>query len=224
MKMSVLTGLAGVGLVALFAGPTMAADIPPVKAPAVKVQPAYNWTGCYGGMHFGSVFTQQDWGVNGSDDDGGLVVGGQVGCDYQFSNWVIGAQGDLAWSNASGTHADGVTPALTDEWKTNALGSVTGRVGYAFDQLLPYAKAGTAWRHDNYDINEAITASETRNGWTVGGGFEHTVTRNLSMFFEYDYYDYGTRTVGFASGPIDIKDRESVVKVGANWRFNLGNQ
>jgi outer membrane immunogenic protein len=221
MKTSLLAGL---GLVTLFAGPVMAADLPAVKAPVVKVQPVYNWTGCYGGAHFGALFVQQDWGTLGAGDDGGLVLGGQLGCDYQVSNWVFGVQGDLAWTDASGTHPDGLAPAtLTDEWKANWLGSVTGRVGYAFDQLLPYVRAGAAWRHDNYDIsggNTTPTASGTRSGWTVGGGFEHTITRNLTMFVEYDFYDFGTRTVGFTSGPVDIKDRESVVKVGANWRFH----
>jgi outer membrane immunogenic protein len=219
MKTSLLTGL---GLITLFAGPVTAADLPAVvKAPVVKV---YNWTGCYGGFHFGTVFTQQDWGLDGSDHDGGLLLGGQLGCDYQIANWVVGVQGDLAWSNAGGSHADGLVPAFTDEWKTKSLGSVTGRVGYAFDQLLPYVRAGSAWRHDNYDISLAnvtvATASETRSGWTVGGGFEHTITRNLSMFLEYDFYDFGTRNVGFTGGAIDIKDRESVVKVGGNWKFH----
>jgi outer membrane immunogenic protein len=177
-----------------------------VKAPAAKPVPAYSWTGCYGGVHFGSLFSQQDWGPRGSDDDTGLVLGGQLGCNYQISSWVFGVQGDLAWSDASGTHADQVSTALTDEWKTDSLASVTGRFGYAWDRLLAYGKGGGAWKRDKY----------------VGGGFEYAIISNLSMFFEYDFYDFGTKTVGFSgvSQPVDIRDRDSVVKLGGNWKFS----
>jgi outer membrane immunogenic protein len=220
MKSSLLVSL---GLVPLFASPIMAADLP-VKA---KAPPAlYNWTGCYGGAHFGSLFAQKDWGALGSHDETGLLVGGQLGCNYQVSTWVFGVQGDIAWSDASGTNVDQVSGG-TDQSKIDSLASVTGRVGYAWDRLLTYAKAGGAWTHDKYDIfnNTTVSASETRSGWTVGGGFEYAIVSNLSMFFEYNFYDFGTRTIGFttvagSSQLVDIRERESVVKVGANWKFN----
>jgi len=220
--------LVGLGLVPLFASPIMAADLP-VKSKAPPPLPLYNWTGCYGGGHFGSLFEQKDWGALGSHDGTGLVVGGQVGCNYQISTWVFGIQGDAAWSDTSGSHTD---PAgLTDQSKIDLLSSATGRVGYAWDRLLTYAKAGGAWTHDKYEMltipdNLTVaTASETRSGWTVGGGFEYAITNNLSMFFEYNYYDFGTKTVGLTSVTtgatqlVDIRERESLVKVGANWKI-----
>jgi outer membrane immunogenic protein len=221
MKNSVLAGL---GLVSLFAGPVMAADLP-AKTPYVKAPPAYvySWTGCYGGVNFGSVFVQQDWGVLGADRDTGLTLGGQAGCNYQISSWVFGIQGDAAWSDASGTHTDNVSSTdvntVTDQWKKDMLASVTGRAGYAWDRLLAYGKGGAAWTHNKYDISGGPTASETRDGWTVGGGFEYAITNHVTMFFEYDFYDFGTRTVSFGGQPVDIRDRESLVKVGGNWKF-----
>jgi outer membrane immunogenic protein len=217
MKNSVVAGL---GLVSLLAGPAVAADLA-VKAPVAKVSPVYNWTGCYGGANFGSQFTQSDWGVYGSDDNSGLVVGGQLGCNYQVSTWVFGVQGDADWSDASGTHTDTLTGA-TDEWKTRWLASVTGRFGYAWDRMLFYTKGGAAWINDKYTTYDTgNSASGTRDGWTVGGGFEYAITSNLTMFFEYDYFDFGTKAVGLTSvaGPVDIRDRDSVVKIGANWKF-----
>jgi len=149
--------------------------------------------------------------------------------------WVVAIQGDIAWADTSGSHADQVNVdpatglALTDQSKIDLLSSVTGRVGYAWDRLLTYAKGGGAWTHDKYEIlnNSNVTfatASETRSGWTVGGGFEYAITNNLSMFFEYNYYDLGTRTVSFTSTAglsqsVGIRERESFVKVGANWKF-----
>jgi outer membrane immunogenic protein len=219
MKSSLLLSY---GLVPLFASSVMAADLP-VKAKAPLAP--YNWTGCYGGAAFGSVFGKNDWGALGSHDETGLLVGGQLGCNYQISTWVFGVQGDGAWSDASGSHADNVS-GLTDQSKIHSLWSVTGRVGYAWDRLLTYAKAGGAWTHDRYEMlfpdnTTFATASETRSGWTVGGGFEYAIISNLSMFFEYNYYDFGTRTIAFTPPQlVDIRERESVVKVGANWKFS----
>jgi outer membrane immunogenic protein len=229
MKNSLLSGLglvAGVGLVSLLVEPTTAADLA-VKTKAPAPVQLYNWTGCYGGAHFGSQFVQQDWGAHGGGDDTGLMVGGQLGCNYQISTWVFGVQGDINWSNATGTHPDQVSLlGLTDEWKKDSLASVTGRFGYAWDRLLTYAKAGGAWSHDKYDTLVTATgapfssASATRSGWTVGAGFEYAITNNLSMFFEYDFYDFGTKTIDFSAlQSADIGDRESIVKVGGNWKF-----
>jgi outer membrane immunogenic protein len=224
MKSSLLVGL---GLVPLLASPIMAADLP-VKTKAPPPPALYNWTGCYIGGQFGSLFEQEDWGLLGSHHGTGLLAGGQLGCNYQISTWVFGVQGDIAWSDTSGSHTDLVS-GLTDQSKIDLLSSVTGRFGYAWDRLLTYAKAGGAWTHDKYDMLFAdnttfASTSETRSGWTVGGGFEYAITYNLSMFFEYDYYDFGTRTVNFtsvtgASQLVDIRERESAVRVGANWKF-----
>jgi outer membrane immunogenic protein len=215
------------GLISLFAGPVIAADLPVKAAPPPAL---YNWTGCYGGGHFGSLFEQSGWGALGGHDATALLLGGQAGCDYQISTWVFGIQGDAAWSNLSGTHPDQVNVGLTDQTKIDLLSSVTARFGYAWDRMLFYAKGGGAWTHENYQIQFADTAtfasaSGTRSGWTVGGGFEYAITNNFSMFFEYDFYDFGTQTISFApaagsSQLADIRERDGVVKVGGNWKFN----
>jgi outer membrane immunogenic protein len=49
--------------------------------------------------------------------------------------------------------------------------------GSAWDRWLLYAKGGAAWAGDEYSaiiplFNEQSEASETRPGWTVGGGIE----------------------------------------------------
>jgi opacity protein-like surface antigen len=42
-----------------------------------------------------------------------------------------------------------------------------------------------------------FNASETRLGWTVGGGLEWAFWDNWSAKLEYDYLDFGTRNVTF---------------------------
>jgi outer membrane immunogenic protein len=101
-------------------------------------------------------------------------------------------------------------------------------------------KGGGAWERDDYAVvtnslatfqppgTVVETAGETRPGWTAGFGVEYAITNYLTVFAEYDYYDFGTRTNTFVvtrtgnTTNIDITERKSVAKVGLNWLFNFG--
>jgi opacity protein-like surface antigen len=76
MKSSLLLSL---GLLPLFASPIFAADLPVnAKAPLAL----YNWTGCYDGAQFGSMFAQKDWGAFGSHHETGLTPPGRISIRY----------------------------------------------------------------------------------------------------------------------------------------------
>jgi len=67
-------------------------------------------------------------------------------------------------------------------------------------------------------------ASETRLGWTVGAGVEWAFWDNWSVKLEYDYLDFGSRTVTFndpllGAATISVSERISEVKLGVNYRF-----
>jgi outer membrane immunogenic protein len=214
---------------AAWVGSAAAADMATMKAPAYT--PPYSWTGCYGGINFGSVFEKDVWSgtaVSSSYGTTDLLLGGQIGCNYQVGTWVFGIQGDYDWTNATGSGPDLSNPAgLTDQTHVNSYGSVTGRLGYAMDRWLPYFKGGGAWTHDAYSAIVTIpnipfsSASGTRSGWTIGGGLEYAIVSNLSIFIEYDYADFGTRTLTFNSAALpsaSIRETDSIVKVGLNWK------
>jgi outer membrane immunogenic protein len=108
---------------------------------------------------------------------------------------------------------------------------VTGRVGYAWDRFLGYVKGGGAWEKDEYTgtfPGLIGTASQTRSGWTVGVGGEYAFTYNLSGFIEYNYYDFGDKSVtlvnqfGGTYYAANINDQKSVLKIGLNWKFGKG--
>jgi len=116
---------------------------------------------------------------------------------------------------------------------SDQLGSVTGRLGYAFGPTLLYAKGGYAWK-DSDNINASVggvpvgftTDSNHRDGYTVGAGLEYMFAPNWSAKIEYQYYNFGSTT--FVTGPADIvgtrfKDDENTVKAGINYRFNWAN-
>ncbi len=142
-----------------------------------------------------------------------------------------GFQGDYGRSYLTETASDNFVSVLTDQTKVDSLGSVTGRFGLVWWRLLTYVKGGVGWSRDEFNTFNTTSnatfpiAGITREGWTAGGGFEYAIVSNLSMFIEYDLYDFGTRTEAIttvSSGPLQniaIRERESVVKVGLNWTF-----
>src|SRR6266404_3776070 len=113
----------GVALVLASVGPVGAADMTVKAPPIVSPPPVYSWTGCYGGGHIGGLWARKDWTLQfpdpvtplGSHDANSLLGGLQAGCDYQFANrFVVGIQGDYAWSDATGSHID-VVDATRDQ-------------------------------------------------------------------------------------------------------------
>ncbi len=242
--------LSTVVLAVSFAAPAIAADLAR-KAPPLAPVYVFNWSGCYIGGNLGGMWVQKDYSLTsvntnlggivfanpigfGGHDASSWLAGLQAGCNYQApgSNWVFGIQGDYDWANADGSHADPFGGLTTLQSNTKSLASVTGRVGYAWDRFLGYVKGGGAWERDNYTwfvtANPGIStsASETRGGWTLGIGGEYAFTDWVSGFIEYDYYWFGTRSVGFPVGPVsvnfDVEERKSVIKAGINFRFGGG--
>ena len=239
------TLLIGTAALIALASAAVAADMRTVlpKAPAIAA-PAWSWTGCYAGGYAGGLWTSKtDWIVRtpggaffgqslGGHDAASWIGGVQAGCDYQFAGrFVLGIQGDYAWTDAVGRHASAREIGVAYHSKTEALTSVTGRVGYAFDRLLGYVKGGGAWERDQYRattiiLGTAYTARTTRSGWTVGVGAEYAFTDFLSGFVEYNYYDFGARRIGLTPQVaglrpafVEIGDTTSVVRAGLNVRF-----
>ena len=119
--------------------------------------------------------------------------------------------------------------------KTDWLASVTARLGYAWDprwlrlrqrRSRPGPTTSTPW-----DYLGTWAASETRSGWTVGGGLEWAFADNWSAKLEYQFYDFGTKDLAFfssdfAGGPTtvveSVKQQIHTVKLGLNYRFALG--
>ena len=110
----------------------------------------------------------------------GGVIGGQIGCDYQFaSTWVVGIEGAASGSTMNGGKTVGLplgnpgdSAVLTA--RTDFLPSVTARLGYAMDRLLFYAKGGVAWAGDKYTVTGGFGGTgfgfeglDTRTGWTA---------------------------------------------------------
>jgi len=223
--------LGTVALVALGATvPALAADLAPrtyTKAPAYAA-PIYNWTGFYIGGHVGGAFAGDN---NPVGSDGRFLGGIQGGADYQFAtNWVLGIEAQYSWmsNNNNGVLFPG---GVLVNSNSDQLGSVTGRLGYAWGPALLYAKGGYAFKDSNNltasfgGVPVAFTTdSNHRDGYTVGAGLEYMFAPSWSAKLEYQYYNFGNTTfltgVGLAGNR--FRDDENTVKAGINYRFNWG--
>lgn len=215
----------------VFAAPAFGADLPArtyAKAPANTVPDiVYDWTGFYVGGHIGGALAGPD---SLERHSGRFLGGAQIGFDRQFApNWVIGSELELSGLAGSSGHRVLFPSGTLVTDKTNLIGSVTARLGYAWGPVLLYAKVGSAFR-DNTDIRAsaggvpvAVTANGLHElGITAGGGFEYRLAPNWSARAEYQYYNFGDGH--FASGPAALVgskfwNDEHTVKLGVNYRF-----
>src|SRR5262249_23336993 len=133
-----------------------AADIPYVTSPApVDVLPS--WAGFYLGGQVGYGGDSVRWRNLGAsaffsplnsvtrDRGSGVIGGGQLGYNFQYNRLVFGIDGSASAADFDRSFASPYFPA-TDVWSSRLtwLTTVTGRVGYGFDNWLPYVKGGFA--------------------------------------------------------------------------------
>jgi outer membrane immunogenic protein len=243
------TALAGI-----MTGPAVAADMP-LKAETPFIE-RFSWTSCYLGGHLGGGFAHKDItdpvqlvqdsflgagstvGVTTvSPSPNGVVIGGQIGCDYQFaSSFVVGVEGAVSGSTMKNSRMVGLPLGNPDtalvRASTDFLPSLTARIGYAFDNVLLYAKGGAALAGDRFNVTGSFVGApfafeglDNRFGWTVGGGVDWAFSHHWSANIEYDYYQFGHGGIlmsdginGFA-GIVDVKQTVQVVKVGLNFHI-----
>jgi outer membrane immunogenic protein len=239
------------GAVALVIGAAGMASGADLKAPITKAPPPvaiYNWTGFYVGAHVGGAWGPKDWSdpegfvslpgtPMGSHDVSGAIAGGQVGFNWQApgSNWVLGVEGQMSWADLNGDHI--FDEDLLSKTKVRWLATVAGRLGYAWDRVLLYAKGGVAFVRDKHqfaDLDDGVvdptfnfTGDKTRTGWMVGGGIEFALGGNWSAKAEYNYMDFGNKAVTFTGVPpttngpfrFDIDQQIHAAKFGINYRF-----
>jgi len=203
-----------------------AADLRPAPAPVMPtkappfVSPVFDWSGFYIGVNGGG-----GWGHSRSDLTGGFntsggVVGGTAGYNAQFGSWVLGFEGDLDWSNIGGTSNAATCPGCGVQ--NNWLGTARGRIGYAFNNFLPYVTGGLAVGDVNATAPGFPGLTNTQVGWAAGGGIEYALTRNWSAKVEYLHVDLSRLDCGVSCGgaPTDnVSFHDNLVRGGINFRF-----
>jgi outer membrane immunogenic protein len=214
--------LAAIGLLGLAATNAEAADLPrampPTRAPAFV--PGYSWNGFYLGINGGGAFGHSDWSGFGSDTDvSGGLVGVTAGYNWQSGQWVFGLEADIDWANTKGDFTNAACPTGC-ETKNTWLGTARGRLGYAFDRVMPYITGGAAFGEVKATQFGVGGVSDTNVGWTVGAGVEAAIVANWTAKLEYLYVDLGDVSCAAclpAASNVDF--RSHVVRAGLNFRF-----
>ncbi len=244
MRCRKLTLVAAVSVVVM-AESAGAAELP-VKAPAAMS--AYHWSGFYAGGNLGYGRSHADWtnresapaatffdaipGDTASNSMSGGMGGGQIGYNYQAGRWVFGIEAMLDVSAIKGSQTTTVG-AADDQLETDikALLLATGRLGYAWDNVMLYGKAGIAAARITASATDDIAPttgagsdSKWRSGPTVGLGFEYGITANVSLAIEYDYIHLTSASYQLGGGAgsylwdVDARDIHLAV-ARLNYRF-----
>jgi outer membrane immunogenic protein len=198
-----------------------------LRAKVASADP-HDWSGLYVGLNggYGAGKTTGDLLPNnffGNEDVDGGLFGGQIGFNYQISHLILGVETDLDWANVHGSNAAG---GFTDEAKVKTLGTVRGRIGYAWDNIMLYGTGGFAWGRlsDGCDACGVPEEVHTLAGYTVGAGIEYGITTNLSARAEYLYVhldptDYFTLAGFGCVGGCSLGSDVNIVRLGLNWRL-----
>ena len=235
----------------LLAGAASAADLPLRSAPPVyePVAPVFTWSGFYAGTLTGYGFsdnqrvrtigtTPATIGALSSgrrpllrriDADDMTSVGGGIGYDHQFTpgaGLVVGVAADATLMDL-GRRRGYVGPAAFGSEATafrsqlDWLGTVRGRVGYAFDRVLVYGTGGFAYGNTLY---RAAFADAGRNfsqlgqfdgmstGYVYGGGIEYALPTD-SILAKFNLLSY-----------LNLIQSQAVTVKAEYLRYDLGSK
>lgn len=202
--------LLAAGAVMATAMPALAGDLPLQRNSYYQPQPAaalFNWTGFYVGANAGYA-----WGKAIGGDPSGGVIGLTGGYNYQFSpNMVIGAETDIAFSNADTSRPAG-------KFESDYIGTLRARLGYSVGNVMFYGTAGAAYGKGELSVG-GLTSDQTHWGWTIGAGVEAMLTQNVSAKFEYLYVDLSDRNYATIGGPVNVGYTTNLLRGGVNYRF-----
>ncbi len=201
----------------------------------VDADPLY--TGAFGG----NFYYPPGGSYSFSDDQ--LGGGIQAGLDRQWGSFVIGLAGEIAYLGFDKTIEDpNFLPSpffdgrAVTTFKGKWYGSLTGRVGVAWNRVLLYARGGFAVLHAEATTVDTCgrgpcgvltidaKGDDPMFGWTAGGGAEVALNNNLTFGAEYRYFDFQALKVsGIASNLLlysqDIEFDFHQVRAFVNYRW-----
>jgi outer membrane immunogenic protein len=204
-------------LIVLGIAPAAAADLaarPYTKAPAAAIA-INNWTGFYLGAMGGYAQENADaFALSGG------FAGGTAGYNWQTGNMVLGLEVDGAWADVGATV--NLVPGFASlDYTIRSMGTVRGRVGYAFDSVLIYGTGGYAWSNNRLTgtvLGLSASDSKFHSGWTVGAGVEVMFAPKWSVKAEYLYKSLESATYFNGTFPVGTINLNSV-QVGVNYHF-----
>jgi outer membrane immunogenic protein len=185
------------------AGAASAADYPRTTPYPLS---AYNWSGPYLGGQLG-----YQWGsaTNSSAKPSGIAGGVRGGYNWQTGAFVLGGEAEVDLSGAQDRFASW---KFSNPW----FGTVRGRLGYAFSNVLVYGTLGLAFGEGKVELG-GLSESRLHTGWTAGAGMEVALIGAWSARVEYLFVDLSDRPYGLTGTNHGFES--SLFRIGVNYRF-----
>lgn len=222
-------------LVGASIGQVVAADLytppAPQPAPAFTPEPTGLRSGFYVGANTGlmrgifdvTVVTLPDPPFSGY----GAIYGTQAGYDYYGDGFMVGIEGDVGLTSLHHDTIDTFNAKNATDmiW----LATLRGRLGTPVtDNVLIYATGGLAVagirmeRGPDAFGRRPGDQTNTHFGWTVGGGMEFAITKNLLLRGEYLYMDLDEQRyrVSNVLPQIDNTYSGHMIRTGLNYKFD----
>ncbi|MFW2544102.1 outer membrane protein [Primorskyibacter sp. 2E107] len=156
----------------------------PTPVTVAPVVPVSDWTGPYAGLSFGNLSMD-----SGGVEEDGMIYGLFGGYDYDFGQFVAGAE--LEYQATDDFSLGGVD--VDDVWRLKARG------GYDAGPALLYATAGYA---------KANTSIGDAEGAVYGVGMDYKVTERFTVGAEYlrhDFNDIGSTNIDAEADTISLR-------------------
>lgn len=197
---------------------------------------AQDWSGLYIGGSIGTADRETAWtdvdgdwespGEIAADDDADATsIGAHVGYNWQFGNWVVGAQGGVAFADLSETTFE--QGDVNVDNSLSFIADLRANAGYSFGAFLPYLTVGAAYSNLEHSWLEI---DDTDDSWqdfgnevalVYGAGVEYAFAPNWSAGLEYLVYDFDSET---STNPLnyrmDVGTELDVVQFTVNYRIN----
>lgn len=189
--------------------------------PAAIAADTFSWTGGYIGLNGGfggGQFKSNENDGNFKNSASGFLGGIQAGYNWQLDQAIIGLETDI---QASGVKSEIAIGNNALSIKNNWFGTTRARIGYTpVDRFMVYATGGVAYGKVKVE-NPGLAYSETRTGYTVGGGAEYALTDHVTLKSEYLYTDLGKFKVQDFNGETLARFKAPIhtVRVGVNYKF-----
>jgi len=130
-----------------------------------------------------------------------IVLGLELSYDYLGLDKAAG--GTFYYTNTSSNNRY----YLMNSASAKQMSTLRPRLGYLFDNYLPFITAGGAvtrvkfnqtYSDFQYSLTDATSLNKTAWGYTVGGGMEYAPLEHVSFKVEYLYTNFGNRSTSNA--------------------------
>lgn len=204
-----LLGAVAFGAAVAFAlpAPAAAADLAPNYYAAPVPYYAFGWAGSYIGGTAGYEWGSVD---NSATHPSGFAGGVEAGWNWQNGGFVYGGETEFNVSGAKDTFAP---YQFSNPW----FGTVRGRAGFAFDNVLIFGTAGLGYGELTAETFGSLSESHTSFGWVTGLGAEFSFTPHWSAKAEWLYLDLADRDFSVTGANNGLA--ANLVRLGLNYHF-----